>query len=115
MEAPSRRRPPSYRLLIAASGLLAIVASTCSGPRPVRRPAAEHLAVATWNVNWGGPRSAEAARVIRKLDADIVCLQETTPRWERELGIRVVKAGGSDHYPILAWFVRDGPARPGRR
>jgi endonuclease/exonuclease/phosphatase family metal-dependent hydrolase len=41
--------------------------------------------VLTYNVNWGGPGADLAADVIRRSGADIVCLQETTPEWERFL------------------------------
>jgi len=39
----------------------------------------------TYNVNFAGPRMDLAIAAIREVNPDIVCLQETTPIWEREL------------------------------
>lgn len=36
----------------------------------------------TYNVNWGAPAPDLAVYAIRESEADIVCLQETTPEWE---------------------------------
>ncbi len=47
------------------------------------------LKVVTFNVNYGGVDMAKAARVLRKTDADVVALQETTPAWEQSLRRRL--------------------------
>ena len=39
----------------------------------------------TYNVNWGRPRPELAVEIIRRENRDIVCLQETTPQWEKYL------------------------------
>ncbi|HTL53957.1 MAG TPA: endonuclease/exonuclease/phosphatase family protein, partial [Planctomycetota bacterium] len=41
--------------------------------------------VLTYNVNFGGPGMDEAIAAIRKADADVVCLQETTAGWNHLL------------------------------
>ncbi len=38
--------------------------------------------IATYNINWGDPDLASVAATIRRADADVVCLQETTRRSE---------------------------------
>ena len=54
----------------------------CRATRVAQIPAGPHLRVLTYNVNWGGYRADLALQAIRDSDADIVCLQETTPQWE---------------------------------
>jgi endonuclease/exonuclease/phosphatase family metal-dependent hydrolase len=39
----------------------------------------------TYNVNFGGAGMDQAVAAIANADADVVCLQETTPAWEQEL------------------------------
>jgi endonuclease/exonuclease/phosphatase family metal-dependent hydrolase len=52
----------------------------------VQAPAAgPTVRVLTYNVNWGGVRPDLAVAAIREADADVVCLQETTPEWETYL------------------------------
>ncbi|HTL51749.1 MAG TPA: endonuclease/exonuclease/phosphatase family protein, partial [Planctomycetota bacterium] len=41
--------------------------------------------VLTYNVNFGGPGMDEEIAAIRKADADVVCLQETTAGWNHLL------------------------------
>jgi endonuclease/exonuclease/phosphatase family metal-dependent hydrolase len=57
-------------------------------------PSGPHFSVMTYNVNYGMPGAAEAARAIRETDADIVCLQETTPAWREYLTAKL-----GDRYP----------------
>lgn len=71
--------------------LLAACASTPLPPEPATGP---HFKVMTFNVNYGGPGADLALEAIRREDADIVCLQETTPDWERFL-----RSGLKDLYP----------------
>ena len=64
---------------------LAALATGCHSTRPAATPAGPHFRILTYNVNWGGARPDLAADLIRSSGADIVCLQETTPEWERHL------------------------------
>src|SRR5687767_4438514 len=53
---------------------------------PIRElPAGPTVRVMTYNVNWGAVRPNLAVAAIREADADVVCLQETTPEWETYL------------------------------
>jgi endonuclease/exonuclease/phosphatase family metal-dependent hydrolase len=63
--------------------LLAGLLCGCRAPRTAQVPAAPHIRVLTYNVNWGGARPDLAADAIRRSGAEIVCLQETTPQWEQ--------------------------------
>lgn len=47
--------------------------------------AADNFRAATFNINWGNIDLPEIERVIKAANADIVCLQETTPVAERFL------------------------------
>jgi endonuclease/exonuclease/phosphatase family metal-dependent hydrolase len=57
----------------------------CRATRTAQVPAAPHIRVLTYNVNWGGARLDLAADAIRGSGAEIVCLQETTPECEQYL------------------------------
>ena len=57
----------------------------CKAPRTAQKPTGPHVRVLTYHVNWGSPRPDLAVEAIRACDADIVCLQETTPQWEQYL------------------------------
>ena len=52
-------------------------------------PAGPTVRVMTYNVNWGGARPDLAVMAIREADADVVCLQETTPEWEAYLRLEL--------------------------
>jgi len=65
--------------------VLALLVIGCRSPRVAQTPTAPHVRVLTYNVNWGAPQPAAAAEIIRRSNADIVCLQETTPAWEQFL------------------------------
>jgi endonuclease/exonuclease/phosphatase family metal-dependent hydrolase len=69
-------------LLLFCSGL-------CLGCRATRRPEAVEpgrgFSLLTYNVNWGGAGADQVAAIIQRSKADIVCLQETTPAWEKYL------------------------------
>ncbi len=73
----------------AAAGLVllgtACLLAGCRSPRQAHAPTGPHFRIVTYNVNWGGPRPDLAAEAIRQSGADIVCLQETTPEWEKFL------------------------------
>jgi endonuclease/exonuclease/phosphatase (EEP) superfamily protein YafD len=77
--------------MIRAAILLTLLAVTvsCRSVRQPETPTAPHFTVLTYNVNWGGPRPDLAAHAILSSNADIVCLQETTPEWEAFLRPRL--------------------------
>ena len=43
------------------------------------------ISALTYNVNWGGAGADQVAEILRSSQADILCLQETTPAWEQYL------------------------------
>src|SRR5688572_7327118 len=88
--------------LVTLTGLLC----GCRATRTAQIPAAPHIRVLTYNVNWGAARPDLAADAIRRSGAEIVCLQETTPQWERYLR----QALGRDY--AFAEF-RNSPTRMG--
>src|SRR5262245_58964916 len=57
----------------------------CHSVRKTEVPTGPNFRVLTYNVNWGMPGADLAAEIIRNSDAEIVCLQETTPQWEAYL------------------------------
>lgn len=75
------RCPKQFAVLVLLLGLLC----GCSHTRVAQAPTGPHVRVLTYNVNWGGPQPDLAVEAIRNSDADIVCLQETTPQWEHYL------------------------------
>ena len=86
-----------------ATVVLCLLASGCASKgAPV--PAEPHFSVLTYNVNFGGPRPDLAVRAIAAADADVVCLQETTPAWEQ-----AVRQGVGDKYPFIH-FRHEGGA-----
>jgi len=98
--------------LAAALAALAL-ACGCVSTRKPEKPVGPHFRVLTYNVNFGGPRPDLAVRAIRVADADIVCLQETTPAWERYLVNRLKQTyphaafrhfGGAGGQAILSRF-----------
>jgi endonuclease/exonuclease/phosphatase (EEP) superfamily protein YafD len=94
---------------VACSAAIAVVATAC--PQPVRAPreagpAQPQLRLLTYNVNFGLAGDPAAVATIRSTGADVVLLQETTPRWEA-----AIREGLGDVYPTIA-FV-DRPAAGG--
>jgi endonuclease/exonuclease/phosphatase family metal-dependent hydrolase len=57
----------------------------CRTTRTATVPAAPHVRVLTYNVNWGGARPDLAVNIIQRSGAEIICLQETTPQWAEYL------------------------------
>jgi len=130
-------------LRLFAAGL-ALCASALGCRKPLRQPEAPrgaHFGVLTYNINYGGHRADLSLKAILKMDADIVCLQETSPAWERYLRPRLKSryphclfrhgrgAGGMAvfskralreiawHKPVAGWFHgwalrADTPAGP---
>jgi endonuclease/exonuclease/phosphatase family metal-dependent hydrolase len=70
--------------------LLAALLSACRTTRTPDTPAAPHITVLTYNVNWGGARPDLVAEIIQRSGADIICLQETTPEWEQYLRQKLI-------------------------
>src|SRR6266480_4414441 len=68
--------------------LLLLMAVSCAAQQTQRPipPLDQHsLRILTYNVNFGGVAMHQATAAIAEADADIVCLQETTPSWENVL------------------------------
>jgi endonuclease/exonuclease/phosphatase family metal-dependent hydrolase len=74
-----------------------------SQPVPDLSPAGPALRVLTYNVNWGGRRADRVAAYLQRADADVVCLQETHPRWEAYL-----KQQLSGQYPHSVFHAAGG-------
>jgi endonuclease/exonuclease/phosphatase family metal-dependent hydrolase len=92
----TQQRPDGTgRALLAVFAALGL-ALGCASLRTPETPAGPHFSVMTYNVNWGGPGAQLTLGAIRSADADVVCLQETTPDWERYLRPRL-----SDTYPHM--------------
>src|SRR5215213_6686758 len=91
------------RILMSA---LMILVSGCRTTRMVEIPPGPHFRVLTYNVNWGAPQPEAVAEILRSSGAEIVCLQETTPEWERFL-----RASLRREYPFSEF--RDSPGRTG--
>ena len=54
----------------------------CRSARQVEELSANSFRLVSYNVNWGGAGAEGVAKIIRESEAEIVCLQETTPDWE---------------------------------
>jgi endonuclease/exonuclease/phosphatase (EEP) superfamily protein YafD len=70
---------------------LCLAGAACARPARHARPTpgAPHLAVMTYNVNFGIAGDPATIDVIRRGDADVVFLQETTARWEASLRVEL--------------------------
>ena len=73
-----------------------VLAGGCNGTRRMTTPDGPHFTIMTYNVNWGAPRADLAIQAIRNADADIVCLQETTPGWASH-----IRSTLSQSYPSM--------------
>src|SRR4051812_32917873 len=94
----------------------------CTSPqtvRPLPAVSAPNLRVMTYNVNFAGSRMDLAVSAIREADADLVCLQETTPAWEtllrRQLSeiyphMQFRTSGGAGGQAILSKYEIEGIA-----
>jgi len=72
--------------------LLALIAAGTGCGRPLRQPQdprGAHFSVLTYNINYGGRLAGVSLAAIIGADADVVCLQETSPAWERYLRPRL--------------------------
>ena len=98
------------RFVARCLAVAALIAG-CTGPRPAATvPASASFRVLTYNVNWGAPRPDVAAEIIRASQADIVCLQETTPEWERVLRRELAGAYPHQQYRSSAGRMGGGLA-----
>jgi endonuclease/exonuclease/phosphatase (EEP) superfamily protein YafD len=75
--------------------LLCLIGCTTRG---VPVPDAPHFSLLTFNVNMGMPGAEVSVVAIERADADLVCLQETTPAWEALLRERL-----RERYPHMAF------------
>jgi hypothetical protein len=71
---------PCFVLLASA-----ILVTGCRAVRQAELPAQPYFRIVTYNVNWGAPRPELAVEILKHSEADIICLQETTPEWEQFL------------------------------
>lgn len=98
-------------VLIAALAASAVQCAPTAPAPPASAPSAAapsgaercFLTVATYNINWGARDLRQIAATIRQTEADVVCLQETTPRAERHLR-RTLR----DLYPHMHFEGHDG-------
>jgi endonuclease/exonuclease/phosphatase (EEP) superfamily protein YafD len=94
---------------LAAAVVCALVWGCASAPPPdaaaPRANALPDFSVLTYNVNFAAPRPELAVRAIKEADADVVCLQETTPEWER-----AVREGLGETYPYIRFRTEPGAA-----
>jgi endonuclease/exonuclease/phosphatase (EEP) superfamily protein YafD len=77
---------------------LALAGTGCKSVRAPEQATAPHFRVMTYNVNWGQPAPQLAVDAIRRERPDIVCLQETTPQWEKYL-----RAALAREYPHMSF------------
>jgi endonuclease/exonuclease/phosphatase family metal-dependent hydrolase len=119
-----------YALAVVVSAQLA----GCEAPPHVLRDRAAddptQLRVMTLNVHYGS-QPAASAEAISRGNADIICLQESTPAWEEYartsrcdhiltpaqlkcVDAAVLKLGASDHYPVVAVMEKRGASSAAR-
>ncbi len=79
----------SLRAIVAVL-VLFVAGLGCREPlrQPVE-PRGAHFSVLAYNINYGGHRADRSVAAILEADADIVCLQETSPAWEKYLRPRL--------------------------
>ncbi|MBM4038267.1 MAG: hypothetical protein FJ290_07125 [Planctomycetes bacterium] len=84
MGLPWTERGWRARLRRVTPAIACLLAVGCCGLRRASAPSGPHFSVLTYNVNnWALASAAETLTAIRAAGADIVCLQETNPSWER--------------------------------
>jgi endonuclease/exonuclease/phosphatase family metal-dependent hydrolase len=81
---------------VIALSLVCLLSAAAGCARPPLAATGPEVAVATYNVNYGMPRAFDAVAAIRATDADLVCLQETSPDWEL-----LLRSLLSDVYPHM--------------
>jgi endonuclease/exonuclease/phosphatase (EEP) superfamily protein YafD len=83
--------------------LLTIFLTGCHSVRIAQIPSGPHFTLLTYNVNWGAPRPDLTLQTIEESNAEIVCLQETTPEWERYLRNNL-----NSKYPFMEFRSSEG-------
>lgn len=89
---PQNRDRDAFRRRACPRWLLPAVILFIAGCIPGKRAepiTGLHVSVLTYNVNWGMPAPELAVKAITEADADLLCLQETTPAWEQYLRPRL--------------------------
>lgn len=79
--------------------MVVVIAIAGCGRKPAPRSSAS-LRVLTYNVYVGNPDVAGTARLIERIDADVVVMQETTPAFADEVRRRL-----GDRYPYMEFHV----------
>src|SRR5439155_19272901 len=87
--------------VILLSAVAGCAARQTESPMPPSDP--HSLRVLTYNVNFGGVAMDQATAAIAEADADIVCLQETTPAWEQ-----ILRGDLSTIYPHMEFHHSGG-------
>lgn len=112
-----------FRILLAG---LTLVAAGCGVSKPVANasPAAPHIKVLTYNVNWLCAKPTAVRDYLTSSGADVICLQETHPKWENELKrlaptyphSHFVDSNGAGGTAILSKYpLHDIKVLPGRK
>lgn len=96
------------KLAIICALLLVLLPTGCRSVRAPEQPAVPHFRVMTYNVNWGQPTPQLAVDIIRRERPDIICLQETTPQWEKYL-----RGALAREYPHMSFRSSEGRAGGG--
>jgi endonuclease/exonuclease/phosphatase (EEP) superfamily protein YafD len=93
-------QPRGYRVGVLGV-TLALLAAGCNRPvRQPRPPTQRALWVMTYNVNFGLAGDPKTLDAIRRFEADLVLLQETTPAWEAAIRAQRTMAR---RYPHMAF------------
>ncbi len=74
------------KITILACLLMLCSMSGCHSLLPLRKPeqpSGPHFTIMTYNIGWTGPTPGRTRETIERIDADIICLQETTSEWEK--------------------------------
>lgn len=90
-----RERDPATSAAVPSSALPSSVAAASAEPTS----GTERLRVVSYNVNYGVEGDASSIAALRRIDADLVLLQETTDGWEKALGASI-----GDLYPHRAFI-----------
>ena len=93
--------------LITLALLSICLIPACVPARQPETPTGPHFSVLTYNVNFGGPQPDLAVQAILASGADLACLQETTPAWER-----LLRDNLADTYPHMTF--RHSPGAGGQ-
>lgn len=95
-----------WTLLMSALTLLTTLTGCSTTPERLPQeppPDTPHLKVMTYNLNYGLVGDPSTLEAIGAEDADIICLQETTPPWEE-----LIRARYQDRYPHIAFQTERG-------